>query len=302
MAASHTVALLGFSAFERSTLETCFRLSLQRDQSYELAGSIEGSELLIADCDQADVLRSIGNAGRMQDTVFVGGRQPPGSAGAHLPRPIDALAVQRTLDSLLARRAVRNWPTALERRSPRPSGRLRHLAGQARRVLDFRSSVGFSNSVLSGPERLRNVLVVSPSPAEQLLLCTALEPLGYKPVCCNSGSNAVQLAGQSSFAFVFLGMALGSGMAFHTCKEIKQLRKDDAPGLGLLGSSTGPAVVMMARAGNATDRARATLSGCDGFLTEPIDNDELRVILARHDNFFERGFEPTAMQAMEQAA
>jgi CheY-like chemotaxis protein len=59
---------------------------------------------------------------------------------------------------------------------------------------------------------------------------------------------------------------------------------------------------MMARAGNATDRARATVSGCDAFLTEPIDDDELRAILARHDNFFERGFEPTAMQAMEQAA
>ena len=82
MATSHTVALLGFSAFERSTLETCFRLSLQREQSYTLAGSIEGSELLIADCDQPDVLRSVGNAGRMQDTVFVGVRQPPGSAGA----------------------------------------------------------------------------------------------------------------------------------------------------------------------------------------------------------------------------
>ena len=32
-------------------------LSLKRDQAYELAGSIEGSELLIADCDQPDVLR-----------------------------------------------------------------------------------------------------------------------------------------------------------------------------------------------------------------------------------------------------
>jgi CheY-like chemotaxis protein len=288
------VALLGFSAFERSTLETCFRLSLKRDQAYALAGSIEGSELLIADCDQPEVLRSIGNAGRMQDTVFVGARQPPGSAGAHLPRPIDALAVQRTLDSLLARRAIDTWPTALERRSARPNGRLRHLAGQARRVLDFRSSAGFSNSVVSGAERLREVLIVTPSPAEQLLLCSALEPLGYKPVCCSSGSNAVQLAAQSSFAFVFLGMAIGSGMAFHTCREIKSKRSVE--GRSLLDVPRGPAVVMMARAGNATDRARATLAGCDGFLTEPIDDDELRTILARHDDAFERSFEPTALQ------
>jgi twitching motility two-component system response regulator PilG len=160
-------------------------------------------------------------------------------------------------------------------------------------VLDFRTSAGFSNSVLSGAERLREVLVVSPSPAEQLLLCSALEPLGYKPVCCSSGSNAVQLAAQSSFAFVFLGMALGSGAAFHTCREIKNTatlatrRTVDTP--------TRPAVVMMARAGNETDRARATLAGCDGFLTEPIDDDELRAMLARHDNAFERGFEPTAL-------
>ncbi|MEY4749775.1 MAG: hypothetical protein RIQ60_1989 [Pseudomonadota bacterium] len=294
MATSHSVALLGFTDFERSTLETCFRLSLKRDQAYQLAGSIEGSELLIADCDAPDVLRSVGNAGRMQDTVFVGVRQPPGSAGAHLPRPIDALAVQRTLDSLLARKAIRTWPTALERRSPRPNGRLRQLAGQARRVLDFRTSVGFSNSVLSGNERLREVLVVSPSPAEQVLLCSALEPLGYKPVCCNSSSNALQLAAQSSFAFVFLGMALGSGKAFHACRELKDAATVTCR--RALDTPAGPAVVMMARAGNETDRARATLAGCDGFLTEPIDDDELRAMLARHDNAFERSFEPTALQ------
>ena len=297
MTAGHTVALLGFSDFERSTLETCFRLSLQRGQSYALARSIEGSELLIADCDQPDVLRTIGNSGRVQDTVFVGARQPPGSAGAHLTRPIDALAVQRTLDSLLARRAIRNWPTALERRSnpgSRPSNRLRQLAGHARRVLDFRSSYGFSNSVLSGQERQsRDVLVVSPSPAEQKLLCSSLEPLGYRTVCCNSGSNAVQLAAQSRFAFVFLGMALGSGLAFHTCRELKQSRGPDSASVH---APAGAAVVMMARSGSATDRVRATVAGCDAFLTEPIDEDELRAVLSRHDDAFERGFEATALQ------
>lgn len=299
MSASHTVALLGFSDFERATLETCFRLSLKRAQSYALARSIEGSELLIADCDQPDVLRTIGNSGRVQDTVFVGARQPPGSAGAHLPRPIDALAVQRTLDSLLARRAIRNWPTALERRSnpgSRPSNRLRLLAGQARRVLDFRSSYGFSNSVLSGQERQsRDVLIVSPSPAEQQLLCLSLEPLGYRAVCCNSGSNAAQLAAQSRFAFVFLGMALGSGMAFHACRELKQSRGPDSASVHAPAHA---AIVMMARAGNATDRARATVAGCDAFLTEPIDEDELRAVLSRHDVAFERGFEATALQQL----
>jgi CheY-like chemotaxis protein len=53
---------------------------------------------------------------------------------------------------------------------------------------------------------------------------------------------------------------------------------------------------MMARAGNESDRARATAAGCDAFLTEPIDDDELRAVLARHDTAFERGFEATALQ------
>ncbi|MFM2118718.1 MAG: hypothetical protein RL722_186 [Pseudomonadota bacterium] len=294
----HTVAMLGFSAFERSTLETCFRLSLERTQAYVLASSIEGSELLIADCDQPEVVRTVTNAGRLHDTVFVGQRQPQGSAGAHLPRPIDALAVQRTLDALLARRAIDTWPVALERRRARRSdGRLRRWTGQARRVLDFVNSAGFSNSVTSGEDRQRHVLVVSPSPAEQQLLCGALEPLGYKPVCCTSGSNARQLAAQTPFLFVFLGMAMGPGSAYQTCREIKAAPQEDKV-LPLLGRQAQPAVVMMARAGSAaTERARATVAGCDAFLTEPIDEEELKDILARHDSAFERGFEPTAMQA-----
>jgi CheY-like chemotaxis protein len=292
MPSCHKVALLGFSSFERSTLESCFRLSQQRSQAYELAHSIEGSELFIADGDQADIVRTVSNAGRMHDAVFIGVQAPPTNAGAHLQRPIDALAVQRTLDSLLARRAISHWPAALERRraprgTPRSNGP--RGTGFVRRLMDFQSTLGFTNSVASGLDRQRHVLVVSPSPVEQQLLCAALEPLGYSAVCCNNGRNAAQLTAQSRFAFVFLGMALGSSAAFHTCKEIKA----QTTTASLIEAADSPAVVMMARSGSATDRARATVSGCDAFLTEPIDEDELHAILARHDHVFERSFEPT---------
>jgi two-component system, cell cycle response regulator len=294
MPSSHQVALLGFSNFERSTLESCFRLSQQRAQSYALAGSIEGSELLIADCDKADVLQLVNNSGRIHDTLFVGGQLPPGSAGAHLPRPIDALAVQRTLDSLLARRAFNTWPAALERRSGHTSLRARMGMSLARRQQDFHSTVGMDSVATHDAASERHVLVVSPSPAEQQLLCAALEPLGYSAVCCNNGPSAIQLVEQSRFTFVFLGMALGSGIAFHTCREIKQLTTTAS----LADNSNSPAVVMMARTGSATDRARATVSGCDAFLSEPIDPEELHAILARHDQTFERSFVPTVSPAL----
>src|SRR5688572_31211529 len=99
----YTVALQGFSPFERSALSSFFRLAAERTPSYEQVERLDRCDFVIADADHDASLQSVLTAGRAHDTVFVGARAPQG-AMAWLPRPIDPMHIVRELDSLVEQR------------------------------------------------------------------------------------------------------------------------------------------------------------------------------------------------------
>jgi hypothetical protein len=100
------IAIVGFSAFERRTLESYFRL-VDAVPVYTVDGSVAECDWLVADADQPEAVYTVGQAGRVRDTVFIGGSKTPATAGAHLSRPIDAMQLRRALDDLKNRRAAR---------------------------------------------------------------------------------------------------------------------------------------------------------------------------------------------------
>src|SRR5687768_10728299 len=99
----YTVALQGFSPFERSALSSFFRLAAKRTPSYEQVDRLDRCDFVIADADHDPSLNAVLSAGRAHDTVFVGARAPQG-AMAWLPRPIDPMHIVRELDSLVEQR------------------------------------------------------------------------------------------------------------------------------------------------------------------------------------------------------
>lgn len=273
----HRVAFVGFTPFERDTLESDFRLAAAREHTgYVIGQEVQDCDLLVANAEHPEVLLAIGRAGRMRDTVLVGGPDAPASVGAHLARPIDARQIRRALDALSQRQA-----------SPRPSGRARQQAADSpERVGDFRTSAGYSNSVLvDGELRLDEVLVVSASPAERDVLDDLLSHCGYGVTLARSAERAIELCESRSYGFIFLGLGQDGIDSYQVCRRIR--RRPTRLGIA-------PVVVALAHGGGAIDRVRATFAGCDAYLTTPLESAELMRVLAQHDRTFERVFEPTA--------
>lgn len=291
MSVPQRLALIGLSAFERRTLESFFRLDAGRP-GFEIVDDLPDCDWIIADGERADTLRQVRRLDRLEDTLLVG---PPVTAGedtprcaARLPRPIDALALRRALDELVARRQARQQrPGALLRLPPSP-GHQRQAALADREVHDFHASSGFSNTVLAeGDLRLERILVVSASPAECRLLRDTLMPLGYRVHLSRRAGEAERMTALAGYGFVFLGVGQGGPAGFQLGRRIK---RQAVPGGGSM-----PVVVALAPRGSAIERIRATFAGCDAFLTTPLDEQELLHLLARHDRTFERVFQPTAL-------
>ena len=99
----HTVALRGFSHFERSAIESGFRLVSQAPARYECVEDLDHARFVIADADHPGVVDAIVAAAREGDTVFVGAQAPDG-AMAWTMRPIDPLHLLRQLDAAVALR------------------------------------------------------------------------------------------------------------------------------------------------------------------------------------------------------
>jgi len=314
------VAIIGFNAFERSTLESFFRLCTPGLAVVHDAAQLSACDLILADADDPAAVYAVGRTGRVPDAVFVGGACAPMTAGAHLARPVDALQIRRALDALAGQRA-RRWAgrtapgdrsgaqaaqiaqaaqtvqavrsagllrAPARSRHPRPSGRVRQLAADASAVVqDFHRSSGFSNTVLvEGELRLDEVLVVSSSPAERRLLHDLLQRYGYRVALAPSVDAALQASATTTYGFVFLGMGQDGLQSLRACRGIE--RHPTLTGLA-------PVVVALVRRDAAIDRIRASFAGCDAYLGAPLDEADLLRVLAQHDPTFERTFEPTAL-------
>jgi len=102
-AATHQVAIVGFSEFERETLTSFFRLHTSSATRYRLVSTLETSEILLVDADSPTALGVVQRCGRASDSICIGRAIGFIGALAHLDRPIDALRVKKTLDRLTLR-------------------------------------------------------------------------------------------------------------------------------------------------------------------------------------------------------
>jgi CheY-like chemotaxis protein len=104
MRTRYRVALQGFNGNDRGALALCLQFSAGRKVGYDEVVDAAHADFLIVDADADDALpEQVRAAGRLRDAVFVGTR-PVAGALSQVPRPIDADAIVRELDELLALR------------------------------------------------------------------------------------------------------------------------------------------------------------------------------------------------------
>ena len=252
----YTVALQGFSDFERRAMASFFRLAQERAPAYEQAASPAESDFIIADADHAGDVAAVRESRRLQDTVFIGAAAPDGSV-AWLPRPIEPTHIVRELDMLLEQRLA-----SLD--EPQDNG-------------DWVSS---GPSELMGADGLpaKDVLVVDDSRVALKFLQARLQGLGYRVHLAHDATQALERLASQAFSLVFLDVGLGpegSVDGFAVCQHIKQ-RKEHPGGIA-------PAVLMVTGRSGSMDRVRGDLAGCDAYLTKPLMEDEFMATLRQLD-------------------
>ncbi len=255
IAMRYTVALQGFSDFERSALASFFRLAQQRAPAYDQAASPAESDFIIADADHPTDVAAVREANRLQDTIFIGAHAPAG-ATAWLPRPIEPTRIVRELDLLLEQRLSS---------FDEPPG------------ADWASS-GPHELMAANGRPAKDVLVVDDSRIALRFLQTRLQGLGYRVHLARDATQALDQLASQAFSLVFLDVALGpegSVDGFALCQHIKQRKTH--PG------DLAPAVVMVTGLSGSMDRVRGDLAGCDAYLTKPLMEDELVAALRQLD-------------------
>lgn len=247
----YSVALEGFSAFERSAIAAFFRLAAQRAPAYVEAPELAAADFIVADGDAPAAIQRIGQLGRLADTVFVGA-QAPGGAGSRIARPIAPTRLVRELDLLLEKRLASLDEPVGDGRGPAPAG------------------------------HGKLVLVVDDSRIAQRYLQMNLQALGYRVQIAGTAIDALRLLSSQPFSMVFLDAVLDPAASgadgFALCQHIR--RRSSHPG------GVAPGVVMVTSLTGSADRVRGSLAGCDAYLTKPLAMEAFRRTLRELDPDF----------------
>jgi len=250
----YTVALQGFTSFERGALASFFRLAASRTPAYVQAERLDTCDFIVADADDPGAAQAVRRAGRMADAVFVGALTP--GAMVSISRRLDPMQLVRELDELVAMRRE-----AAARQAPPKSHRMPALGR-----LD-----------VAGDGSRRDVLVVEDSAIARRFLQVRLQALGYRVHLASSAHEAFGLIEHERFALVFVDIVLGapgSPDGYAVCRRVKQ------------DGHRAPPVIVVSGLGSETDRARAGVAGCDAYLPKPLS--DLRLMQALRT--LDRGF------------
>jgi len=292
------VAIIGFSAFERQTLESYFRVTAQHGlhssvPAFAVTHDLSLARWLILDADQPALIQGVAECGRWHDCLLIGGPAAPAGAAGWQPRPVDALQVRRTLVALHQRRAQHDldpFMSGRHRRTSGPCARARQQASQQRGAHPFGSVEGYSNAVIAASDfHLADVLIISDDDLEWRPLLATLSRLGYTVRHAHTSQGGLTMVHQQPWQFVFVGSRLSDPSPFEACRVIKS---------GPHPHQAPPVVVMLSPSGSALDRVRSLFAGADASLSTNSQGPGLMALLSRHDNTFERVFEPTAPMAL----
>jgi two-component system, cell cycle response regulator len=267
----YSVALLGFTAFERSALQSFFRLAARRDPSYVHTESSFTAHVVLVDADLADARDKA--QPWVERSVYVGASAPAGALG-HMKRPLNMMAMLKLLDVLLAKPEPAPSTATLApvatpnplRAVPTPKPAVRPTTALVQELLA--QSIVPSRPMVS---RLDNILVVDDSDVALRFMANCLGRFGFDVHLAKSGEEALQRVSEEHFEFVFMDVSMPGIDGYQTCKLIKRRPYPEG--------REPPTVVMLTSRSGMVDKMRGTLAGCDAYLTKPLQHNELMKVI-----------------------
>jgi two-component system, cell cycle response regulator len=298
--AGFNILPIGFSGHEKATMETFFRLASRRAPHWALtARASEARVVLFNASSQQDVDAFKSLVASWQQVVIVGASDF-GTGWAVIQRPIKLTAILNVLNEAVKTAAPAPFSAETFKiqdvapvvAAPKPVVAAPHSTQQipskpvpAPATFTLNDAPSYNPPVLevdillSAPRKNANdvlgrVLIVDDSDIALKYMQNRLRHFGYESELAKSGEEALALVGKHSYHFVFLDVMMEGMDGYKTCRAIKNNKARQGPP---------PVVVMLTSRGGTIDKIRGTMAGCDAYLTKPLNEKQLSMVLAKHD-------------------
>lgn len=282
---SYSVEVIGFSDAEKLLLSSAFGLFSRRSPRFfqqEAAVGLPNVFLIDAN-DPAAVERfQQRNAAGKTPTIFIG----DSSCGTHWPflvRPIRWLKLLQALELAMALPSAEARPKAvvdfdITSSFPAPSlvsapVPVKPAASVAAAPMPTEIFIAKTSTPTSGSTpgaghaikpQVDSVLVVDDNLTVREFMKSKLSGFNFNVDYAESGEQAIGLTGQKHYACIFLDVIMPGIDGYQVCKLIKSKRTTPKTTIIMLTSKDSP-----------FDKIRGSMSGCDAYLTKPVDEEKL---------------------------
>jgi CheY-like chemotaxis protein len=353
----YNILPIGFSSYEKSTIETFFRLAGRRAPHWGLTTHSNEARVVLFNVTSAQDIESSRSLVASWQKVIIVGNSDYGTGWPVLPRPIKLTAILTLLDdvanfktsettqatlasapvavnvkpveikpvilpeatklaapltsavvSKVAKLAASTPAAAFDKpnmtdvfasittpvevsqaqqRSPAIPAKKVEIAKPAPVPMNEAPSFVASSSavdqvskpnaaaVRASTTELGRVLLVDDSDIALKYMQNRLRHFSYECDLVRSGEEALAMVATHNYQFVFLDIMMAGLDGYQTCKAIKNNKARRGPV---------PVVVMLTSKGGTIDKIRGSMAGCDAYLTKPLNDKKLAVVLAKYDD------------------
>ena len=326
--------LIGFSAVERSTFESFFRLVARRVRGCEIIDDTARSDVAIVNADNAAALDAFLTAAPQQKVLLIG-QTDVGTGWPVQSRPIKLMAAMTQIDKLLEGKALmpRDGTLPAVVRSPVmaqvPAAQPAALAPLMKVQANVSPPAVRSPASPSLPPPPQSTtpkpkLMSRNSDFSATSIFMGLDGPAAKSAALGKASrfDDILVVDDSDIALKFMQNCLYRyGFRAEVSRSgeeaLARLAQNDFKFVFLdvmmqgldgyqtcraikqqkYGGASPPVVVMLTSRGGKIDKIRGSLAGCDAYLTKPLSETELLAVLSKHDPQVQRGFQSTNVRS-----
>ena len=252
---TYTVEVIGFGQNELMALASVFELSSRRIPKFVRHDSRETDpDIFLADADDGGAMKMLAerNPSGAIPALLIG-ESNRGTAWTVLPRPIRWMKLFQAFDVAIAAPAKNVATGAAPTSQPIQSSPPQENNPAAAQVVAAPQS-----------QSADWVLVVDDNQTVREFMKSKLAAFNFNVDYAESGEQAIGFTGQKNYACIFLDVIMPGIDGYQVCKLIKANR-----------SAKKTAVVMLTSKDSPFDKIRGSMSGCDAYLTKPVDEERL---------------------------
>jgi|CXWL01.1.fsa_nt_gi twitching motility two-component system response regulator PilG len=287
---TYSVEVIGFTETEQTVLNSVFGLSARRVPKYVRHAAAGGSpDIFLVDSNDEAAIGQLGVRNPVGDIpVVLIGDNACGTNWALLARPIRWMKLFQAFDAIIgfvptavpAAPAASGNPQASQAFAKpnlaTPAGLAAHVTPVAvptREALLEKiaaTTAKMSSFNPAADATTEWVLVVDDNLTVREFMRNKLSAFSFNVDYAESGEQAIGLTGQKQYTCIFLDVIMPGIDGYQVCKLIKANR-----------SAKKTTVVMLTSKSSPFDKIRGAMSGCDAYLTKPVDEEKLVETIAK---------------------